>query len=369
MVAPDSFKGSLAAAEVAAAIGRGIAATAPGWDIHLAPIADGGEGTLDAAYSAGYLRVPIEASGPLGDRVQTAYARSGDTAIVELADICGLSRLPDASLHPLDSSTRGLGESVRAAVAAGCRTVVLGLGGSASSDGGAGMLTALGATLTDSLGRSLPDGGAALAQAAHLELTELRGSLRGVELIVAGDVDNPLVGPTGAAAVFAPQKGATPAQVEQLGLSLERWADIVATATGRDVRHDPGTGVAGGTAFAAMAVLGAARRPGAHVVLDLLDFRAVVKDADLVIVGEGCLDQQTLRGKAPVGAARTARQQGVRVVAVCGRRDLPDEVLSEHGMTTVYACTDFARDDENPMREAARILQRIGERIGNELTW
>jgi glycerate kinase len=204
VVAPDKFKGSLSAAEVAEAVARGLTAEVPGLDVHTLPVADGGDGTLIAATSAGFDRVPVTASGPTGEPVDTAYGRRGDDAVVEMADVSGLSRLPGGRHRPLTASSRGTGELVRAALTAGARRIVLGIGGSACTDGGAGMLQALGVRLLDDDGREIGDGGAALHSLARVELDGLHASLGGAEIVVACDVDNPLTGPVGAAAVYGP---------------------------------------------------------------------------------------------------------------------------------------------------------------------
>ena len=299
LIAPDKFKGSLTAAEVARAVGAGVRRVCADAEVREVPVADGGDGTLAAAVAAGYAAVPVTVAGPTGEPVRTGYARRGERAVVELADACGLVRLPGGRAAPLSASSRGAGEVVAAAVRAGCREVVLGIGGSASTDGGAGLLRGLGAVIRDEEGHDLPEGGAALARAATVDLAPLRALLDGVRITVASDVNNPLTGAHGAAAVYAPQKGATPRQVAELDAALRRWADVIGAATGTDLRDAPGAGAAGGVGYAARAVLGATVRPGIDLVLDLVGFPTHLAGADLVITGEGALDTQTLRGKAP----------------------------------------------------------------------
>ncbi len=366
LIAPDKFKGSLTATQVAAAVARGICDCAPDVEVRCLPVADGGDGTLEAAVAAGFERVPERATGPTGQPVGTAYAIKGDTAVVEMADVSGLSRLPGGTPAPLRATSRGTGELVAAALDRGARRIVLGIGGSACTDGGAGMLQALGASLRDSAGHELAPGGGALREIAALDLTGLHPRLGEAEIVVACDVDNPLTGPLGAAAVYGPQKGATGDDVATLDANLTRLADHVARHTGADHRDQPGAGAAGGVGFAAIAVLGATLRPGIDLMLQLLEFEKQVHGTDLVVVGEGSLDTQTLHGKAPVGVARLARAAGARVVAVCGRCELSEEQLREAGVEAAYACADLEPDHERSMTQAARLLERLGCRIAEE---
>lgn len=245
LIAPDKFKGSMTAAQVGAAVAAGIRQVLPDASVTVVPVADGGDGTVAAALAAGFTAIPVVATGPTGEPVDTTYARRDDLAVVELADVSGLLRLPDGKLAPMSATSRGTGEVIAAAVAAGCRRVVLGIGGSAGTDGGAGLLQALGARLLDAEGTEIGGGGAALAQVATMDLTALRERMADVEITVACDVDNPLTGPHGAAAVYGPQKGADDRQVTALDAALTHWADIVAATTGADRRDVPGAGAAG----------------------------------------------------------------------------------------------------------------------------
>ncbi len=367
LVAPDKFKGSLTATEVADAVARGLASGRPGVEVSRLPVADGGDGTLAAALAAGYEAVPVTASGPTGEPVETAYARLGDVAVVEMADVSGLVRLPGGRPAPRTATSRGTGELVAAALAAGARRVVLGIGGSATTDGGAGLLQALGAQLLDADGAPVGPGGAGLERLARVDVGGVAAALRGAEVVVACDVDNPLTGPSGAAAIYGPQKGADPEDVAFLDGCLTRLADAVADATGRDLRDEPGAGAAGGVGFAALAVLGAQLRPGIDLLLDLLGFERLAAGADLVVVGEGSLDGQSLRGKAPVGVARRARAVGVpAVVAVCGRRELDDAALRAAGIDAAHALTDLEPDPDRCMAEAGPLLERLAQRIAAE---
>jgi glycerate 2-kinase len=362
VLAADKFKGSLNAAEVADALTRGLRLAVPDIDVVRVPVADGGDGTLDAFVAAGFARHPVTVSGPTGERVRTAYARRGDVAVVELADASGLARL-GAGPAPLHASTLGTGEVVLAAVRAGCREVVVGLGGSASTDGGAGLVTALGARILDAEGAPVRPGGVGLLEAATLDLAPLRARLAGVTIVLASDVDNPLLGPAGAAATYGPQKGASAADVELLETALTRWADLVATAMGSDLRDAPGAGAAGGTGFGALALLGARMRSGIHTVLDLVGFDDALVGADLVITGEGSVDEQSLRGKAPFGVLERARAKGVPVVIVCGRSSLSADVLASRGAARMWALTDREPDPERCLTRAAPLLEEVGAEL------
>ncbi|MCE0765462.1 glycerate kinase [Pseudonocardia kujensis] len=356
LVAPDKFKGSLTAAQAAAHLAAGLRAA--GHTARELPVADGGEGTLDAALAAGFTRLPVPVGGPTGKPVDSAIAVRDDLVVVELAAASGLALLPDGP-DPLGATSRGTGELVAAALDTGARTVVLGVGGSACTDGGAGLLTALGARVLDGAGEPVPDGGAALARAARVDLTGLDPRLQAVDLVLACDVDNPLLGPSGAAAVYGPQKGAGPGEVAALEAGLTRWARLVGSSP--DV---PGSGAAGGVGFAALAVLGARRRPGIDVVLELVGFAEHLAGAGLVVTGEGALDAQTLHGKAPAGVAAAARAAGVPVVAVCGRCEVTRTELAAAGIGEVHALVDREPDPARCLADAGAMLRRIGAALG-----
>ena len=366
VLAPDKFKGSLTAAEVAEALAAGMQDVLPGLETIMLPVADGGDGTVAAALSAGFAKIIVDAVGPTGEPVQAPYALDGDRAVVELAAVVGLSMLPGGRLEPLRSSTYGLGLVVADAVRRGATTIVLGLGGSASSDGGAGMAQALGARLLGANGDELPPEGGALADLAHLDLAPLRAALDGVTIIVASDVDNPLLGLHGAAAVFGPQKGAAPQQVEALERGLRHWSQLVSNATGRDDAQRAGAGAAGGTGFAALALLNAEIKPGIELILELIDFDRRIAGADLVVTGEGSLDEQSLAGKAPVGVARAAARAGIPVVAVAGRLQLSVTRLREAGISGGYALTALEPDVDRCIANAGPLLRRLGGQIAED---
>ncbi len=329
-------------------------------------MADGGDGTVAAAVSAGFRRVELGVRGPVGKNVTASYALLDDTAVIEAAQACGLTLLPPGCLAPLTATSRGVGELITTASRMGARRIVLGVGGVATTDGGAGLLQALGARLADDQGRELPPGGAALARLATLDLARLPDLSR-VEFLLASDVDNPLLGPAGAAAVYAPQKGASPEEVRLLEAGLRRWADVTEAATGAPlpVRDAPGAGAAGGIGFAALLFLGARMRPGIELLLELAGFGSRLDGARLVITGEGSLDAQTLRGKAPVGVARAAaaHEPAVPVVAVAGRCTLTPDELRAAGIARAYAVNDIEPDLERCMADAGPLVERLAERI------
>ena len=366
VVAPDKFKGSLPAAQVADAIAAGLRTALPSAEVVTIPVADGGDGTVDAAVAAGFERMPVTVDGPTGEPVRASYARRGEVAVVELACACGLVRLPGGRREPLTASSFGAGQALAAALTAGARRIIFGVGGSASTDGGAGLLQALGARVLDARGDPLGRGGAALRDVAALDLAGLHPALRTCSVILATDVANPLTGPDGAAEVYGPQKGATPDQVRELASGLCRWAAVVAEATGSDRSRAPGAGAAGGVGFAALAVLGAEPRPGIGLVLDLAGFDAALDGAALVITGEGSLDTQTLAGKAPMGVAQAAARRGIPVVAVAGRSTLTEGERARTGITAVYTLSDLEPDPARSSSQASVLLRRVGQAVARD---
>ncbi|MFC7824799.1 glycerate kinase [Streptomyces sp. NPDC057362] len=370
LVAADKFKGSLTAVEVAERVTAGLRRVVPDVRVEALPVADGGDGTVAAAVAAGFERREVRVAGPLGDEVTAAYALREGTAVVEMAEASGLQRLPEGVLAPLTSSTHGSGEVLRAALDAGARTIVFGVGGSATTDGGAGMLAALGARFLDGDGEPVAPGGGGLAGLASADLSGLDPRLSDVELVLASDVDNPLTGPKGAPAVYGPQKGASPDDVTALDAALAHFAKVLEQTEGVGARAaeyaaSPGAGAAGGIGFGAM-LLGARFRPGIEVMLDVLGFAPALERADLVITGEGSLDEQTLHGKAPAGVAAAARAAGKEVVAVCGRLALPAETLGRAGIRRAYPLTDVEPDVAKCIADAGPILERVAESIARD---
>ena len=366
ILAPDKFKGSLSAAEAAARLAAGLRRAVPGIAVAAVPVADGGEGTVNAVVSAaGFHRLRAMVSGPTGRPVAASFAVRGETAVIESAQACGLSLLPGGEPAALTATSYGAGELIAAALDAGCTRIVLGLGGSACTDGGAGLVQALGARLTSADGASLPLGGAALSGISELDIVDLTKRLTGIEVTVACDVDNPLLGMHGAAEVYGPQKGASPADVDVLDAALAAWSVAVAKAIGTDeYTTHPGAGAAGGIGFAALALLGARLRPGIELMLELAGFADQARGSRLVITGEGSLDGQSLRGKAPAGVARAANELGVPVVAVSGICDLRPEQLREAGFAAAYPLTDIEDDLHRCMANAGPLLELVAEHIG-----
>lgn len=380
LVAPDKFKGTLTAGQAADAIAAGARAAADALrldlDVRCRPVADGGEGVVAAALAAGFGAHPVTVAGPLGDPVETWIAvgteetgAGGRTrvAVVELAGASGLALLPGGrgdATTALTATSRGAGELVRAALDRGADRIVLGLGGSASTDGGAGLASALGVRFLDSAGRDLADGGRTLLALDRIDTIGRDPRLESVEVVVAGDVDNPLTGPRGAAAVFSPQKGAGPDEVLVLEQALRRLADVLRRDTGADVATVPGGGAAGGAGAGAVALLGASQVPGIDLVLDLVGFDRELESAALVVTGEGSFDEQSLGGKAPVGVARRAAARGVPVVVLAGRLQLDDQArarLPDLGIVAAHAVADHAEDLPGPAR-AAQLLRDLADR-------
>ncbi|MEU8745133.1 glycerate kinase [Streptomyces parvulus] len=370
LVAADKFKGSLTAVEVAERVTTGLRRVVPDVVVEALPVADGGDGTVAAAVAAGFERREVRVAGPLGDQVTAAYALRGDTAVVEMAEASGLQRLPEGVLAPLTASTYGSGELLRAALDAGARSIVFGVGGSATTDGGAGMLAALGARFLDADGEPVAPGGGGLAALASADLSGLDPRLAEVELVLASDVDNPLTGPKGAPAVYGPQKGASPDDVTALDAALAHFAEVLAGtesvgARAAEYAASPGAGAAGGIGYGAL-LLGARFRPGIEVMLDVLGFAPALERAGLVVTGEGSLDEQTLHGKAPAGVAAAARAAGKEVVAVCGRLALPADALGRAGIRRAYPLTDVEPDVEKCIAEAGPILETVAEGIARD---
>lgn len=373
LIAPDKFKGSLTAAEVAGALAAGLRSAADvsgrAGAVHceLLPLADGGDGSVDAAVTSGFTRYSVTVPGPTGRPVQADIAFDGGTAVVEVANTCGLALLPEGELDPLNASSRGFGEAVLFALGLQPARVVLALGGSASTDGGMGMLSALGYRFLDAAGHELNGTGQTLGRIRSIERTG-RPDLDGTELVMASDVHNPLLGPQGAPAVFGPQKGAGPRQIAALEDGLKRFVSTLSEAGIPDagmLAEHTGAGSAGGLGFACL-LLGATQVSGADYFLDLLDFNARKDSCDVVITGEGSIDEQTLAGKLPAAVAR--RSGGRPIIAVAGRSLLPRERWAEMALSRVYTLSEYTdRDSARDPGLSAALLRRIGQDIAAEL--
>lgn len=366
VLAPDSFKGSLSAPDVCAAMEAGARRALPGAHMVSVPLADGGEGTLDCLVSATGGRVSeLSVTGPLGDRVQARYGMLGDgrTAVVEMAEAAGLTLLAPDRLDPLRATTRGVGELVRAAALDGASRVLVCLGGSATNDGGAGFAQALGVHLLDAAGRELPPGGEALRNLAQIDASGVDPRVAACEIVAACDVDTPLCGPDGASHVFGPQKGASPDMVEQLAAALAHYADVIARDLRRDVRAIPGAGAAGGLGAGLLAFCGARLQSGADLVLEAVAFRSVLAGARLVLTGEGRCDGQSARGKVVSGVARAAKAAGVPVMVLAGALGPGYEALYEEGLTAAFAIADGPLALDDALARTPDLLARAAESV------
>jgi len=370
LVAPDKFKGSMTARAAGDAMRDGLLRVWPDAEIDVVPVADGGDGTAEAILEAvGGKSVRLDVTGPDGRPVKAAFAllAPGDAAVVEMAQASGLALLPAGSNDPLTATSFGTGELIAAAIDAGARRVLLAVGGSATNDGGTGALSALGARFLDERGAELPRGGAALGGLAAIDDAPLRKRLHGIAIDIASDVDNPLVGPNGASAIYAPQKGATPDAVRVLDAALTRFADVAAQTTGADIRAVPGAGAAGGTAGGFIALAGAKLDRGANLVLELIGFERRLDGTALVVTGEGKLDRQTLAGKAPYAVAQAARRRGVPAAAVAGVVDVREDDLERLGLTAAEALVAPGVTPEQAMHNGPASATAAAERLGRTL--
>jgi glycerate kinase len=372
VVAPNEFKGSLTASQAAAAIARGVREVFPDADVVQVPVADGGEGTVEALVSAhhGLFRT-CEAEGPLGDPVKATYGLidDGRTAVVEMASASGLTLIAPALRNPLKTSTYGFGQLLEAARAEGVGEVIAGIGGSATNDGGAGMAQALGYRLLDSAGRDLPRGGEALLQLERIDPSGLDPRWHSLKVMVASDVTNPLTGPAGASAVYGPQKGADEKAVELLDRALARLAGVIERDLGKRVAAIPGAGAAGGTGAGLIAFLDARLVPGAPLVVDASGFTRAIGGANLVITGEGRVDSQTAYGKAPGEVARRAQAAGIPTLLIAGSKGPGWESLKELGVSAVVTLTEGGADLEQLMRDADQALARAAAQACRNLSW
>lgn len=372
VIAPDSFGGSLDSVGVANAIAAGWSAARGNDSVRAIPMADGGEGTLAALAAAlgeRCERRTLETVDPLGRPVEAEWLllEDGHGAFVEMASASGLARLAAAERTPQNAraaSTRGTGELLRAALNAGVKWITLGLGGSATTDGGTGMLSALGARLLDKGGRELPPGGGPLAQLDRIDVSGLDPRLQEVTLTIASDVTNPLCGPRGAAATYGPQKGADETAVKELDAALAVFGDAIEAAVGRLVADLPGAGAAGGTTAALLGFTGAVTRPGVDVVADLVGLADALQHADVVVTGEGRADEQTLSGKAAMGVARLARTRNAAVILLCGMLGQGAAALDASGaFAVVQPMADRPMTLEESMADTERLLTNAAERV------
>lgn len=365
VIAPDGFKGNLSALQVARAIDKGIKRVVPDALTTIKPMADGGEGTVQALVDAtGGKSMTTEVTDPMGGHVLAHWGLLSDkvTGVIEMAAASGLPLVPLEKRNPLLTTTYGTGELILAALESGCRKLIIGIGGSATNDGGAGMAQALGARLLDSTGADLPFGGAALANLERIDVTNLDSRLADCEVLIASDVTNPLCGAQGASAVYGPQKGATPEMVAQLDTALSHYADVIQRDLGIRVKDMPGAGAAGGLGAGLIVFLKAKVIPGIDIVIQATNLVEHLKDADLVFTGEGRLDSQTARGKVPTGVAKKAKEFSLPVIAIAGEILDDYHVVYEHGIDAVLSIAPGPISLSQSMAEAERLITDTAER-------
>jgi glycerate 2-kinase len=371
VLAPDSFKESMTATEAVTAMRAGVHAVIPDAECVGVPMADGGEGTVDAVVDALHGRhIEEEVVGPLGETIKARYGfvPLRQLAVIEMAAASGLELVPPNQRDVLRASTFGVGQLISSAMDRGAEELLIGIGGSATNDGGAGMLTALGASFLDADGAPLQPGGAALRHLDRIDVSGLDPRLRDTRIHVASDVTAPLLGPTGASAVFGPQKGATPADVEILESALTQLSTVTARTLGTANPQRRGAGAAGGLGFALVEFLGAESKPGVDEVAETVGLEQAVRGADWVFTGEGSVDAQTVMGKTPFGVARVAARAGARVIIFAGRVASDATVLLEHGVERLVAITADGTPIEQALREGAESLTRATAEVCREIT-
>ena len=344
VIAPDSFKGTMSSIELCNIAEDSIKAVFPDVEVVKIPIADGGEGTVDAFLAAiGGRRIELAVKGPLFDETAAFYGilPDGTTAVIEMAAASGLPLVSDRK-DPLRTTTYGTGELILDALERGCRKIIIGLGGSATNDGGIGMAAALGVKFLDAKGDMIPLTGGGIASLAKIDISGLDRRIRDCEILAACDVDNPLYGPNGASAVFGPQKGADPETVAILDSNLSHYADLLLRDLGTDIAEMSGAGAAGGLGAGLVALAGARLMPGIRIILDTVHFDKIIQGADLIITGEGRIDGQSLRGKVPVGIAEQASRQNIPVIAVVGDVGKDSEQVYARGITVIFSINRVA---------------------------
>ena len=343
VVAPDSFKGSLTAIEVSDAIEQGIREVFPEAEIVKIPMADGGDGTVQCLVNATGGKILREkVTAPLGDEVLASYGILGDkkTAVIEMAEASGLTLVPEDRRNPLMTTTYGTGQLIKAALDQGCRKMIIGIGGSATNDGGAGMLQALGVKLLNQEGKEVGFGGGELKKIVKIDIGCMNSRLSDIKVLVASDVNNPLCGPQGASRIYGPQKGATPEMIKKLDESLSYFAELIKRDLNKDVKDIPGAGAAGGLGASLMAFLDAELRPGIEIMIEIVKLEQAIQDADLVITGEGKIDSQTIYGKAPIGVAKIAKKYNIPVIAVAAIIGDDADIVHQYGINTLIKISE-----------------------------
>jgi glycerate kinase len=370
LVAPNALKGSVSAVEAAERIGRGLKKSGLEAVVDLMPIADGGDDTMDVLVASGGEVREVEVLDPLGRTIRSQFAllADGRTAVVEMARASGLKLLAPAERNPLLTTTYGTGQLMAAAIKAGAKRIIVGIGGSATNDGGVGCAIALGLRIEDSEGRGVPGTGGSLRHVHRIAVDGMMPELNDVEILVACDVDNPLLGPHGASAVYGPQKGATPQQVQELEANLAHFYGLIAQTLGIDVRERPGAGAAGGLGAGLMTFLNGQPRSGVDLVLEYLDLPKRLEEVDLVITAEGRMDLQTLSGKGPIGVARSALEYGIPTIALVGSVGDGEEELNEAGLRAIFPIVPGPMGLEEAVQNGAELLEKAATRVGRVLS-
>ncbi len=366
VVAPDSFKGSVSAKDAAQSIKNGIMKVYKDIDIVCLPMADGGEGIVQSMVDAtGGKTIKTKVHGPMFQEVDAFYGILGDgkTVVIEMAAASGLPLVSDDQKNPMTASTYGTGELIKHALDKGCEKIIMGVGGSATNDGGQGMAKALGVVFLDKQGNDIGYGGGSLEKLYSIDITGMDKRIKNCEVILACDVENPLCGPTGATYIFGPQKGAKDGMLEILDKNLEHYADVIKSTLNVNIKDYPGAGAAGGLGGGAMAFLNAEIRKGVEIVIDMLRLDEHVKDADLVITGEGMMDYQTQFGKTPFGVAKTAKKYCVPVIALVGRIGKGADALYDFGVDSIFSIVDGPMTLENSMMNGEKLLEDTAERV------
>ena len=361
VIAPDSFKGSLTAVEVADAIGQGVREIFPEAKIVKIPMADGGDGTVQCLVTAtGGEILREKVTGPLGDEVLASYGILGGkkTAVIEMAEASGLTLVPENKRNPLITTTYGTGQLIKAALDQGCKKMIIGIGGSATNDGGAGMVQALGVRLLDREGKEIGFGGGELKKINRIDINNLDSRLPETEVLIASDVSNPLCGPRGAARIYGPQKGATPEIIEELDESLAHFAEVIKRDLNKDIKDIPGGGAAGGLGAGLMAFLDAELKPGIEIMIEIVKLEQAIKDTDLVITGEGKIDSQTIYGKAPIGVAKIAKKYNIPVIAVAAIVGDDADIVYKYGINTLIKIVEPPMSLAEPKPKKVQLIKK-----------
>lgn len=366
VIAPDSFKESLTALEAAESIENGFKQVIPDAEYVKVPMADGGEGTVQSLVDATGGEIILKTvTGPLGEPVEAFFGILGNktTAVIEMAAASGLALVPTEKRNPLITTTRGTGELITAALDYGVNHIIIGIGGSATNDGGAGMAKSLGAHLLDKDGMEIGEGGGSLSDLASINLSEFDPRLASIKIEVACDVDNPLTGEKGASAIFGPQKGATAEMVKRLDRNLGHFAAVIERDLGKKINNVPGSGAAGGLGGGLLAFLPSELKRGVDIVIEATSLSQIVEDADLVITGEGKIDGQTIFGKTPIGVAKTAKKVGVPVVGIAGNVSKDSNVVHEHGIDAIFSIVPGVTSLEDAFKHASEYVERTAANI------